>query len=478
MATGGGTAAPASAGSRTTAAAVALGAPRAPSRGKVAKPTRPPKAPAKGPPRIPQHTGTAHPGARPHTGPPGQQSQPKIFNPLGGFLNERQLQGVARNQTNEALKPIQQREREIGNIEGTASNRFAGYAQAEQGRFGEIQNQQQASAKSYENTIANSAMRTAGEVDTAGQQAALNSAGYVAPEVRAALGSAGNLAGQTGAAQSLLGTNLSQGETNFLANMRAAAVQRATEGQANIPTAFAKQRASLGSEESKAISGIPALASKLGQEQFKDYITAQGLGIKQGTLSLNRQKAGTAARQGQEKINQAGEKIAQTGALGRERNAATRERNQITRELGQGKLAISQQQANTAASRAKTYAESVRNKLSKEGVLSTTGQSKLQQGIATAYAVTQELREGAVREGKKGSLNSELAGIRAALNSGGGKDSAGKSVKLPRVSDALLQQAGIELYEYHHVSPTTQRQLSQRGLRVPAEWTNGSFRGF
>jgi hypothetical protein len=263
---------------------------------------------------VTQHQGTAHPGARAHL--PGQQQQPRIFNPLGGFLNERQLEGVARRETQQAIQPIRQREGEIGRTEAGISQRFGGYANAAQQNLTNLQQQQQSNAQTYENQIAANALRTAGETDTAGQIAATNNGGQVAPEVRAALSLAGNQTAGTAMTQSHLAGNLQQSESNYLTNLRAAAIQRATESQASIPSAFAKQRAGLGQEESKLTAGIPGLASKLGQEQFKDYLTAKGLNVKQGTLALNQQRAATAAQQGAAKIQQ-------TGELGRERNAIT-----------------------------------------------------------------------------------------------------------------------------------------------------------
>lgn len=285
-------------GTRLIAAAQALGAPKG-----VARPQ--PKAKANLP--RPQKTKANLPRPQSHpvkAAPHAQAAKPSTvaFNPLAGTLNTQQLQTLARNtaqsQQKAELAPLQNQAREIQGNEAGVQQRFQQYGQAQDAQLGAIGQSAEASAKTAQNNAAELALKSGQAVEGTGQSQSALTGGYIAPELKAEINAEGARAASTGATGTSLAAQGAQNENNFMANLRATAAAKVTEGAKGISSLYGKQ---LGENENKQGEAAAKLApneakllTELGQKQFTDQITAQGLGIKTQTLAQKGQE--TAAK--------------------------------------------------------------------------------------------------------------------------------------------------------------------------------------
>lgn len=272
---------------RASGAAQALGAPKAQ-----------PKAAAKPKPAggKPQGQKPQHPG--------GVPQKPK---PPGGVpfyqMNPAQLHQYAAKTVGEGVKaelqPFKAKAGEIQNQEQTVSKRFGGYGETADKQLGGLQDSQQASAKTFANSAADSALKALQSVETTGQNTAQANAGYLDPQVKSQLDrERANLAG-IGAGQEGTAKALGESGANLLSNIRAAATQRVAEGQQGIASTYGKQFGANRSAENqilgKQTGRAAALETELQQKAFTDKATEQGLGIKIGGLRVNQQNAQTKA---------------------------------------------------------------------------------------------------------------------------------------------------------------------------------------
>lgn len=295
---------------RQAGAAQALGAPRVTgqrSQG-VGKPPGAAKAKASGPPRGGQKQGggqKAQHGQQPHP-------EPTVFNPaVHGAYSGRELSHIATSEESNYLRPqreaLQAQGKEIQGTEQTVANRYGNVAKQGEATVAGLQGNAEASAKTYENQVAQNALKATQGVETAGQDALTRNAGYLDPQVKAAMEAGQARVGATGAAQNSLATNLGQNEVNFMGNLRAVAAQRATEGQANIASTYGKQQAGVQTKEHELATKLPELArtraGQLGEKQFAEQ------GVKAKLAS-----EGIKLRQGQEKIGQGNRKLGLEGA--------------------------------------------------------------------------------------------------------------------------------------------------------------------
>jgi hypothetical protein len=475
----GGTAAPSI---RMNAAAQALGAPKA--IGQRAQRTTP------GRPRLPG-VGAAQHGITQHQAAPDREPQqhaakaaPRTaarpltaFNPAQGMYNERQLSKLGTNITREnaetQLSPLRQQAKEITGAEGTALGRYQGMAQTGQQVLQGLQTGEEASAKTAQNNAAEAALNASKQIETSGQNAASATAGYLDPQVQQALAAsqstAAGLGGSAAAFQQAMGVSGS----NLISNLRAAAAQRVTEGAGKISQIYGQAQAKNANEQQRILGKQPteakSLASELGQKQFTDAATLRGLGVKEGTLGVDKTKAATEKAFKEGELHNAAQKNQISLSLGREKNAGTREKTQATLRAGEAKNATA---VNTAQIRAKAQVD-VANK--KAGRLTTSAEDKMVGELSSAYAIVQQLRTQKVspteiREGlTKGGLT-----VKEKVN---GKEKLSKE-KLPTIKNQALVTAAMELCNYHRINGATEQQLAKAGIQVPQEWVNGTFKGF
>jgi hypothetical protein len=235
--------------------------------------------------------------------------------------------GQVRSNTQAELIPYRQRSAELANQERTTSNRYAGMAQSNQSLLGGIGTEAQNSAKTASNEAAESALRASKAIETTGQSSAQGNAGYVDPQLRAALSNQQGTVTATNTAREAGAAAQGQNEQNFIANLRAAASQRATEGQAGIASTFGKQRGEVGTQERQLLAKQPGQISRLDtemlQKKFTNRATEQGLGIKLQTLGQKAQE--TKARVG---ATVRGQNVSAQSAA--ERNRVSQENNERT----------------------------------------------------------------------------------------------------------------------------------------------------
>src|SRR5580692_7988050 len=187
-------------GTRVVAAAQALGAPKAG-----------PKAQHKAPP-MPRSQKQPLPRAQPKVA--------KTFIEMNPAQQQHLATKQVQQETQAELKPFREQAQQIAGTQQTVANRFQGYGEATDKLLGGIQGEQAASAKTFENQAADAAVKAQGEVNTTGQNAVTNNAGYEDPQLRSQLAAeSGNVAG-IGAAQQATAATLGQNEGNYLANIR------------------------------------------------------------------------------------------------------------------------------------------------------------------------------------------------------------------------------------------------------------------
>lgn len=219
-------------------------------------------------------------------------------------MNPGEIQKLAAStvgkDTQAELGPYRQRQGEISGTENTVAKRYGAYGEAADKLLGGIQETQANSAKTFENQAADAVAKSQGEVNTTGQNAITNNAGYEDPQLRAQLASEQGAVTSIGAAAQANANTLGQNEANTLATIRAAAAQRVAEGQRGIASTFGKQRGETQAKEGELLAKESGASQKLDtellQKQFANRATEQGLGIKLGTLKVNEQNAATKAR--------------------------------------------------------------------------------------------------------------------------------------------------------------------------------------
>jgi hypothetical protein len=339
-----------------------------------------------GPPRLPQSSpvhakAPARPAAK-----PAAKAGPTAFNPISGFLNSQQLGALADQITKQnmgtQLAPLRQQAGEIQGTQSTVSSRYGGYSAATDKLLQGIGTDTATNAKTSENQAADAVLKAGQAVNQTGQSAQAQNGGYLDPQVQAELNAEGKLASGVGGAQNTFAQNAGQNEQNFMGNLRGASAQRAVEGQKSISNTYGGQYAKNAAEQRNLIAKQPAdaksLATTLGQQQFTDYATLQGLGIK------------TAG------VNQAGEKIKQTGQQNSARNRLTERGQNVTRQNSAEKTRttergqnITQAHYNEADRTARLKAESA----GKKGGLTTTQQNKTAGDFGSAYETIRQLRE-------------------------------------------------------------------------------------
>jgi hypothetical protein len=436
-----------------------------------AQPTRS----ASGPPRLP--TSSPVHQAKASSKPAGKSGgkPATAFNPMSGFLNSQQLGELANQITKQnlgtQLAPLRQQAKEIQGTEGTVAKRYGGYSEATDKLLQGIGQDTENNAKTYENQAADAVLKAGQAVNQTGQTAQAQNGGYLDPQVQAQLNAQGQLATSVGGAQNSFAQAAGQNEQNFMGNLRAAAAQRALEGQSSIHGTYAAQLGKNTAQQRELVAKQPAdaksLETELGQKQFTDYATLQGLGIKQTGVQQAGEKIKLTAKQNNEhdRLTERGQNITVTKNAAQtrvdERKLAETERHNRASE-------------STSAERARAYVKKA------NGGLSTPQQDKVSGEIGTAYNVVQQLRTANVnpQEIRNTLTTGGLRRVVDATNSSGKKYTKEVTYKYPKIGNQTLVTAAFELWDYHKISPQTAQALKGMGVAVSSEMTNGSFKGF
>jgi hypothetical protein len=484
MATGG-TLAPPTPGARQTAAAVALGAPKVASvrsqRVTAAKmprvsreAVRMPKAPtnqkAAGRSSSAKQTAPKAPAAPKQSSAPGQL----LIRP--GQNSPQEIAQIARQEAQSVLKselsPLKGEQREIGQGELGAAERYQSYSQTANNLLANLGQNQEASAKTFENQAADSALQAGKAVETAGQNQASMTGGYVSPELKAQLNAEANQAVGAGAAGNTFAQSSAQAGQNLMSGIRGAAALRAVEGQQKMTGYFQKQAAKVGEAENARVAKVGADEAKfnqsLSEENFRDYAAQQKLaneGIKLNvTAAADKSKA---AHEEAENKKYAAE-IPKINAEVPERQAQTAKTNSEISKQPFNEWAKRQEIAIKAANVGKP--DATLNKVTTE--------------LGAAYAAIKAGRSGSVKQGYNELRNNLTTGKEVTQEKPTAKEAKegkhGKLVKeaVPKVENQTLITAAFELWDAHKISMHTQQALEATGVKVPPEWINGQFKGF
>jgi hypothetical protein len=468
MANTGGTAAPSTV--RVSGAAQALGAPKI-SQIKAQKTSPAGKVPGVGKktPNLPRFQGSKNgknagrQGKAQAPGAPKPAARPSVFNPLEGTESGAELQKTARSEANEIAKteltPLKEAATEIGQNQLGVSERYGHMAEATNSLLKSTGEQQEASAKTFENQQADNAIKAGQGVETAGQNARTLTGGALEPGVQAEINAEGQKVAQTGAAQQSFAANLGQSQNAEQSAIRSAAADRALEGQSRIASSYGKALATNEESQGRAVAKVgddtAKIQNELGQKQFTDYATSQGLGLKTATLA--QKGAETAAK---DKLTERGQNL---------KTKETAERTKAT-ERGQTLAQYRNAENNQTRIRGQNitqahYTETdqiARQKAQaalKKGGLTTSEENKLGTEIGSAYETIRQLREQKLSPTQ----------IRNVLSTGNLKANVGgkpSTLKFSRVSNPVLAQAAFELWDYHKVSPHTEATLKSLGLSI------------
>lgn len=284
---------------RIAAASQALGAPKgvqkAPKANLPKGKFQVQKTPAKQMPRANPHPNRPGQNQHAHAGPPVSPESRSLLE-----LNPQQIAQrgthMAQLQQRAELAPLQGQAKELSATEAAAQERFKAFGEAQNTNLQGISQQAESSAKTSENRAADLALKTGKSVESSGQAEAGQLGGYVSPELKAQMLAAGQRASETTGAGQSLAAQSGQNEVNYLANLRAAAAARVTEGSRQIAAPYAKALNENSASQRSAIAKLAPNAAKfqqeLGKEAFNQKATQLGLGIKNSELGLKQGKLG------------------------------------------------------------------------------------------------------------------------------------------------------------------------------------------
>jgi hypothetical protein len=420
---------------------------------------------------------SARPARAPRQAPPRQAPAPRqtAFNPLEGDLNSKQLAALATSVTKANDEPLiqaqQTQAKEIVGAEGTALQRQAAMGATGQGVMSGLQAGEEASAKTAQNNAAEAAVKAGHEIETSGQSASTATAGFVDPAVKAALAQSASTAGALGGAAGQYAAAMGVSGQNQMSQLRAAAAQRITEGGQRISQDYGQAQQKAQDEEDKLLAKQPAeaktLAVELGQKQLTDAATLKSLGVKEGTLGVDQEKAATekAYKEGQTSIGKQKNTITAEG--NKEKNSVAREKNAVTLKGDEIKArnTLEKEGIKNAGELAKEkvkaqYELEIANK--KAGRLTTNEEDKMIGELGNAF--------NEVKNGRSGSAKETNQEIREALTTG----KRGKE-KVPTVKNQTLITAALEAWDYHKVSSVTLSQLRNLGIQSTPKVENGTL---
>lgn len=379
------------------------------------------------------------------------------FNPMAGYLSTPQLSQVANNITAANLKasltPLRQQAGQIQNSEGTVASRFNQYGQTGNQILQGLQGNANASALTGENQAAQAAQNTANSIDQTGAAAKALNGGYMDPQVMAALANQGQYSGAVAGSQAALASNLGAGQKGYMQSLTGDAQLGQQEGQANIAAAYAKQlatnRAAQTTLVEKAQPTAKDLATTLGQQQFTDWATEQGLGIKKGTLNATVAKNEAAAQDAQQKNSIAAltaqGKISYDNAL----IGVDNSKIDVTKQLGLVNAAIKAKGVDATQEKTLLTYQAALAKIA-----ATKTSTALTPGQKTANTIEgyAELYKAEITGGKTPQQAAAVVRLGSLKTQGAGGDAA------------------IELASTGFITPATQAALKAQGVPINPAW--------
>jgi hypothetical protein len=410
------------------------------------------------------------PRANPHPNHPGQSQAAHAgpVNPETKSLLELNPAQIAQRGTHMAqlqqkaeIAPLQGQAKELSGTEAAAQARFKALGEAQSTNLQGIGQQAENSAKTNENRAAELALQTGKSVETAGQAEAGQLGGYVSPELKAQMLAAGQRASETTGATQGLAAQSGQNEVNYMANLRASAAAKVTEGSRQIAAPYGKSLAENAAKQRESIAKTAPNAAKyqqeLGKEAFNQKATQLGLGLKNSELGLKTGKLGV------EKQNAAtGAFKAKTGAQTAAEKLGLEGRKQSFGEWAtKEKVAISQLSATDKA----RYDE-----------------AQIRVKEAAAQGKTPSPKEGRSYESKLSTAESIAKGILGNVNQGRGNAAlqakAREELRAKGASSDVIA-AAMNLAVYHRLSTADQAAALSYGMTedMRKEWFRKAPRG-
>lgn len=353
--------------------------------------------------------------------------------------------------TQAELQPYRQKAGEIYGTEQAVAGRFGGYGQATDQQLQGLQSQAAEGAKTFNNQVADTALKARQGVETTGQNAQAQNAGYLDPQLRAALAAQQGNVAATGQAQQGAAQQMGQNEQSFMANLRAAATQRVAEGQQGIAANYGKQQAANTQAQNQLLGRQPGaitkLETELGQKQRNTQLAEIGLTGKERATAQKatetRERVGATIR-GQ---NVGAETTRRGQNITAEHNAA---------DLGYKNASLSEKTRIDNAS-IQEKAAKIQALLTKtqKGTPVSPAQVKLSTELGAAYNTFRTLRSG-----PKGEMASPKE-VREILTRG----REGKRA-MPKVENQVLITAAQELWYTHRVSKATRALMGKLGMNI------------
>jgi hypothetical protein len=400
----------------------------------------------------PKPSGPAHAGPSPQSPQSPLEMSPAQLAQLHAFDV-----GQVKQNTQAELLPFRQKGAELSNIEQTAANRYKGYAEANQSLLGGIQGEANASARTAQNEAAESALRASKAIETAGQTSAQQNAGYVDPQLKAALGNQQANVTATGQAREAGAAAMNQNEGNYLTNLKAAAAQRATEGMQGIASTYGKRRGEVAGQERQALARMPGQISKLDtegrQHNFNNRAVEQGLFGKVQALQQKGQET-----QARLNVTKRGQNLTAKSQAEARKQKGEEHRDSLA--LGLKNYNLNKEKAEKGTTPAGTKP------------LTTNERNQFLESLTGAYRLTQSARSGPNKTG--------YDAIRHVLESGehkenyktknefGEEQTKTRVVKKGRTATPIAT-AAIELWNTHKVSASTRQALKNLGVELPAD---------
>ncbi len=264
-----------------------------------------------GAPKQQQHVASKAPAGHPKPAakPKAAPRPPKIgsgqkeigtLNP-GDVVNQSVTR--ARQERNVALAPLQSQANEIKGNEQGVQQRYGQLQGAQNTQLEKIQQGQEASAKTFQNQMAENALTQGKAIETAGQTQASMTGGYVSPELRAQQALSSQQAAGQGGAGSTFAQSVAASGASEIGQMRAAASLSALGGNQQIAGFFQKQLAANQAAQQGVIGKVgprtTELEEKIGQTNYTDQLAKAKLASE-----------GVKLNQAQQKINLYGKSIA------------------------------------------------------------------------------------------------------------------------------------------------------------------------
>lgn len=398
------------------------------------------------------------------------QQTPAAFNPLGGFLSSAQLGNLAaritKTNTNADLIPLRQQAAQLRNSERTVQGRYAGYTATGDQVMQGLQANAQAGAASQDNLIAQAAQNTANQIDQTGAAAQAANGGYLDPQVAQQIALGRTAAGTQLGGQAGFTAGMGANEANFMSNLRASAAAQGIQGQRDIVSAFAKPIATNAGQQDALIAKenptARSLAATLGQQQFTDYSTLQGLGLKKQAEQLASTKANQTFTLGQQRNQIAAENAATAAA--RQQSEAAYQSGSLA--LGNARLGA-QEQNNYANQRIKAIdAKIAQGNLSEKQRHDLTNERIAWQRVSGASTAGMSSSQ----RKALGNVAGEAAWYSQALAEGMAPQKAQGGVTQALRNDGAEGRAAIEMATQGYISAKTAAALKLQGVNVPNAW--------